>query len=383
VLAKPVRIERDREMGKRVLQHQAPTRPPGSSGGRDDPRSALGAVLLVLASLSLALLAAEVLVRALDVPPRPLERLPFGAYQLSSNPRIRYEYIPSWRASGKPREWWYHSNWGFNSAGFRGPEFPSAGAGEEERIIVLGDSIAAGLLVPRYEDTLAARLEEALNAGSDAEHRVLNMAVGGYDTLQQVETLRVKGLAYEPDHVVIVFCLNDFYAGRDGGLTERLEEVYAAELEQGSVFSTESASTRIGRSIRDRSRLAFVLYHRLRAVFGETAVQRSRESLFEFSDDPVGEGLQLLSEIHEEHDFETYLFVVPNFPRSLEPYPHTSAHQRIRKEASRYPFIRVIDLYDDFRAVTKKGRLLSVDGVHPNPFGHRLIAEAIARELRP
>jgi lysophospholipase L1-like esterase len=358
--------------------HMVTSRP---CNGRDDSRSALGGLLLVVASLSLALLAAEAVVRVLDVPPRPLERLPFGAYQLSSNPRIRYEYIPSSRVSGKPGEWWYHSDFEFNSAGFRGPEFPPPGAGEEERIIVLGDSIAVGNTVPRYEDTLSARLQAALNAGSDVEHRVLNMAVGGYEMLQEVETLRVKGLVYEPDRVVVVFCLNDFDARQDGGITEHLVEVHAAQLERG-VIPTEPAPTRVGRALCDRSRLAFVLYHRLRALFGRRAAERSGESPFEYSNDPVGEGLRLLSQIHRERDLEIYLFVVPHFPSSFESYPYRAAHERIREEASRYPFIRVIDLYDEFRAVGKGGGFFSPDGVHPNELGHRMIAEAIARELR-
>ena len=63
---------------------------------------------------------------------------------------------------------------------------------------------------------------------------------------------------------------------------------------------------------RTRMRLVFVLYHRLRGLSGETAAERSRESPFEYSKDPVGEGLRLLSEIHRERDFETYLFVVPD-----------------------------------------------------------------------
>jgi len=360
------------------LQNRTRTRP---SDQGDDPRSALGGLLLLLASLSLALLAAEALVRLLDVAPRPLEPLPFGAYQLSGNPRIRYEYIPSSRVSGEPGEWWYHSDFEFNSAGFRGPEFPPADPGEEERIIVLGDSIAVGNLIPRYEDTLSARLEAALDAGSDLEHRVLNMAVGGYDMLQQVETLRVKGLAYQPDRVVIIFCLNDFNAYQDGGITEHLEEIHAAQLARGGL-PAKPAPTRVGRALLDRSRLVFVLYHRLRALSGETSAERSGESPFEHSEDPVGEGLRLLSQVHRERDFETYLFVVPYFPKSFESYPHRTAHERIREEASRYSFIRVIDLFDEFRAVGKGGSFFSSDGVHPGELGHRMIAEAIARELR-
>ena len=73
---------------------------------------------------------------------------------------------------------------------------------------------------------------------------------------------------------------------------------------------------------------------------------------------------------------------MPNFPRSLEPYPYAATHERIRDAAARYPFIQVIDLLDEFRALGMGGRWFSRDGVHPNKHGHRLIAEAIARELR-
>jgi hypothetical protein len=76
------------------------------------------------------------------------------------------------------------------------------------------------------------------------------------------------------------------------------------------------------------------------------------------------------------------LVVVPYFPRSLEPCPYVSLHQRVRVEASRYPFIRVIDRYDEFRAVGRGGRFFSSDGMHPNELGRRMIGEAIARAIR-
>jgi hypothetical protein len=35
---------------------------------------------------------------------------------------------------------------------------------------------------------------------------VLNMAVPGYNTAMEVETLKARGLAYEPDVVVVGYC---------------------------------------------------------------------------------------------------------------------------------------------------------------------------------
>jgi len=38
---------------------------------------------------------------------------------------------------------------------------------------------------------------------------VLNLGLGGYDTVQEVATLEDIGLAFEPAHVVLGFCVND------------------------------------------------------------------------------------------------------------------------------------------------------------------------------
>jgi hypothetical protein len=50
------------------------------------------------------------------------------------------------------------------------------------------------------------------------QYQVLNMGVGGYQTLQEVELLRSRGLKYDPDYVLIGFCINDFHLTSDGGI---------------------------------------------------------------------------------------------------------------------------------------------------------------------
>ena len=69
---------------------------------------------------------------------------------------------------------------------------------------VLGDSLVWGELLAR-EHTLPALLDARL--GSRAE--VLNFGVSGYDTVQEARWYTRQVRPFEPDVVVLVFCLND------------------------------------------------------------------------------------------------------------------------------------------------------------------------------
>lgn len=74
----------------------------------------------------------------------------------------------------------------------------------EQRVIVLGDSLVWGELLPA-EDSLPAALGDAL--GPTAE--VLNLGVSGYDTTQEAGWYLRAGRPLHPDAVVLVYCLND------------------------------------------------------------------------------------------------------------------------------------------------------------------------------
>ena len=78
------------------------------------------------------------------------------------------------------------------------------------RIVGLGDSGMFGWGVEQDEEYMAV-LETNLNVRRDGTlYEVLNMAVPGYNTQLEVETLRHKGLPYKPDIVVVGWCDNDF-----------------------------------------------------------------------------------------------------------------------------------------------------------------------------
>ncbi len=79
-------------------------------------------------------------------------------------------------------------------------------------ILVLGDSVAFGYRMP-FEATLGHRLERELERRTGRPHRVLNGAVEGYNTANQLAWLRRFGLRHDPDSLIVVFNLNDYDYG--------------------------------------------------------------------------------------------------------------------------------------------------------------------------
>ena len=78
------------------------------------------------------------------------------------------------------------------------------------RIVGLGDSGIFGWGVEQ-DEPFPAVLEKNLNARNDGTHyEVLNLGVPAYNTWQEVEMLKYKGLKYKPDIVVLHWCFNDF-----------------------------------------------------------------------------------------------------------------------------------------------------------------------------
>lgn len=121
--------------------------------------------------------------------------------QVATDPLIGHEHAPNRRAR------LMGVDFRTNSQGLRDREFSFERVPGKLRIVMLGDSLTVGWGVP-LKDTFAKRIERFYAAaGIDAE--VINLGVGNYNTVQEVQAFLTKGYRYQPDLVVLNYFVND------------------------------------------------------------------------------------------------------------------------------------------------------------------------------
>lgn len=96
-----------------------------------------------------------------------------------------------------------------NSYGMVGKEYKLRKEKNTFRILVLGDSITE---FNWYVENLEVELNNS-NLNSKYNFEIWNGGVCGYEVNQYLNYLKYKGITYNPDMVIIGFCLNDFNCG--------------------------------------------------------------------------------------------------------------------------------------------------------------------------
>ncbi|MBW2272279.1 MAG: SGNH/GDSL hydrolase family protein [Deltaproteobacteria bacterium] len=352
----------------------------------------LSIAALVVASFAACVLVFEIALRLAGFD--PLLRLSEGRERMlrpSPHPLVRYELVPG--ASG--------SAWGtrvaINDHGFRGPDVPPTPR-PDYRVLVLGDSIAFGNFLG-VRKTFSYQLQQLLDA-DPGDFQVLNFAVGGYDTLQEVAVVSARGLEYQPDLVIVTYCLNDI-----GVISTNLALLEQLELRRGNpLFRLRSLQFVMDRI--DRFRLRDWVDHKndldvFRREYAEQIdrVDDDEEALLALMDGVSGQfpspwyrssarvgrlrfALGWLADLSEREGFSVLVTIIPRLEGDASSYPHTAAHRIVQHEARRAGF-EVIDFTEPFMKAGMENLVLGpIDRVHPNGAGHRLIAATLAREVR-
>lgn len=357
---------------------------------------------LMLAGVLVALVAAELLVRAAGAAPK-VYAIRKGRFQLSHNPKIGYEPVPLVYTG---RELSFYDYLGAsNSLGFRDREHAVAKPAGVYRIVVLGDSIAAGLHVERNEDVFPPILEQVLVQGG-LRAEVINLAVSGYNTQQEVEMLRDKGLQYHPDLVVVAYTMSS-REHLDGDILKTLLE---AEQRQGGVSGARVSSWLVKSALYRFVRFRVLATKRTPATatpatataapaapaataattvapgaagagLAGTAASPTQHYLDLVSGDTVAPYFGVLRDLARQHHFQVLIAVFPRFVRTFGYYNFGRQHQFVADlaQVNGFALVDLLVPFSDCRRASAEP--ISSDNFHPSPYGHRCAAAAIARAV--
>lgn len=307
-------------------------------------------ISLAAASTIVCLLLAEIVVRVLGLAPgisRIRVDMPHGSFESSPNEVLRYVPRP-----GSPA---------ISAYGIRDRDYPLARQSGGQRVVVIGDSVCYGFCNDRQvlavESVFPKQLERMLQETAAEPVEVINLCVSGYDTVQEVEFLVQKGLALQPDIVIVAYCLNDDFDA-------------SAELMRFRADPQFGIDSAIAQRLVLRSHLARLIWVRHwqppPAAQQQEAVSRTER------------GFQRLAALAREHGFQPVVVVFPLFERAAE-YRWGPFHRRVAQIAARHE-LPLFDLLAPFIAETD-GDLPLLQGrcnrEHPDERGHRLAAAAI------
>ncbi|MCG8589588.1 MAG: tetratricopeptide repeat protein [Proteobacteria bacterium] len=323
--------------------------------------------LILVASVLVSLLLCELIVRIAGLGPGV--RIMWVSsddtvYQRSENPILGFELKPNYR---NPNADLNESYPRINAHGQRDVERQYARTAGVRRIALLGDSLVEGHGVREIEDIFSQQLERTW---ADGEVEVLNFGVSGYNTRAEIETLRTKGLKYNPDLVILVFAKNDF----DDFLREAFELGSVVERPRWvkGLFSASS------------------LFRMLAVRFdwwelgadADPSAHRKEVA----GQGNVAEGLRLLNELAREHDFQAFVVAWPEFEddgiRDVQWMPDES--ELVIERLARSAGLSTFRLSDGFRrdwqsrTAENPRQLYSLgDGVHPSVEGSRVAAQVL------
>lgn len=282
-------------------------------------------------------------------------------FYLSKNKTLMYAM-----KSGK-RGWIYDTDICINEQGFRDTDFNLK---KGKTILCLGSSITfGGDLQENFLYT--SKLNDLLGEN----YSVFNLGVDGYTTIHEAENLRINGIKYKPNVVIVVSSLFDI----DSAFYKDI--YYAASVNNNklNVFLCKS---------KLYFRFIFLPISKVFNKNNDDIVEIYKQyGTIDISNIPKEEiGFKIISDLQKEYNFECYFFILPFF-KDFDNYSKDNKNRHIflNKILNKYPNIKHFDLKDYFMNISTNPNSFinnEFDFVHPNKYGHELIAKFIYEKLK-
>jgi lysophospholipase L1-like esterase len=325
--------------------------------------------LKLIRGLTIALLAVLGLLGALEVAARvfyvPPTSPPARDY-VPGDPKLReltFWELDKPNARGLSRGVLFETN----RMRLRSPERPLEKPPGTTRIAVLGDSFVMGEGV-LAEESYVWRLEQEMTRVRPGRYETINTGLSGLNAAQAVKRVLQLGLAYDPDIAVYGFTLNDIEG-------PRYVKSYEYSRDQ---YRVESSPFRLWR-------IAGPGYVAFRERFFPPFASYARELRFNaFENEPAWTdftaALDQLARISKDRGICTVLFIHTQLVTLNALHPFTSIYDKVADAARERGFLTISSLAA-FLGRPEKALWVSSADSHPNPEGHRLLAETLADGL--
>ena len=259
--------------------------------------------------------------------------------RFSSNERLMWEYIPY-----AERDWLQINRYGFRDEDLVTKRKPDG----VYRIAFIGDSVTLGLN-EEWENTFVRQFQQLVDAQPELSVQAMNFGVSGYHTRQIRELLSAEVMAFEPDEVIYVMCLNDF------DFEDASEDMFR--------YFNRPKSFVIKAFYDAQKRFSDLEYH-------EYHFEKNREEVYDL--------VEAMSEIARQADARFKLVILPVFTESdsYDDYPYPMIHADL-KSTLEVRGIEVEDFLSPFAAAGAEPRHWAFDIWHFNETGHRLAAELL------
>ncbi|MQA28692.1 MAG: hypothetical protein GEU82_02475 [Luteitalea sp.] len=266
-----------------------------------------------------------------------------------------------------------------NDAGFRGRDFASIDGTRDHVILVIGDSYAFGYGVDDA-DAFPAVLEANLAQQYPGKAiRVVALAMPGYNTRQQLATLKEYGPRLRPRLVLIAYNLNDIHQRE---ADEAPPDEAASETAADPGWNLRPR--RLIDSARERSHLVRFLLPQVAALARaahlaiETAVTAEVHEYV--ADGPAWKDnqlvlLQTIDYARTKLGAEVGLMVVPYVVQLTERHPPATAYDAVMKFSASHG-VPAVNAFDYFLGHRAGALWINLFDAHPNATGHALMAQA-------
>ncbi len=285
--------------------------------------------------------------------------------RLSSNPKTIYELIPNLSVL------FYEKTLKTNSAGFRAPQYSKQKKTGTVRIVGLGDSFMFGWRVSTDECYLSLLEKKLRENFPDVAWEVINMAVPGYNTVMEVETLKAKGLQYNPDLVIIHFVGNDIDLPN---FIKKKENYFSIKKS----FLLNFISHRLqGKNIASKDPLSPAPFNNSEKRFENNPDQVPAEYKNMVGKDAYILAMKELKELSLQHNFQPLMLSLqaPEYAKKICSQTEIPTIETVH---------RINNIMKTQGIEHYMGSILTIskEDPHPSSFGHRIIADCIFEYLK-